>query len=239
MRVLVATLVKQLSGRMLDGLFAQDWPHPTEYLLITNDQPEGHPYERVTALYNQVRERFLAGPYDALLTVEADMLIPSFALRRLMATGADVAYGLYVWRHGPHHDWSAYVLGADGAMQSLYQADPSAATVAYEQGAVMDVAGVGLGCTLIKRHVLERLPFRRGDGTACNDWFFALDCRFVGYRQACDFGVVCGHITDWPAVPVLWPDPACTGGWRTEASQQVAVETAALYALVGAVGRGV
>lgn len=219
MRVLVATLVKQLYEQTLSGLFQQDWSGPTEYLFVKNDQPEGDLYDRLTALYQMVRERFLAGPYDALWTVEADMVVPQDALSRLLSAQADVAYGLYVWRHGAQHLWSAYQ-ATRGTMCSMWDMDPDAAKRALLAGAALPVAGVGLGCTLIRRHVLERLPFRHGADPICNDWYFALDCQFTGHKQVCDFGVVCGHIT--PMGRVLWPDPERPNGWRAERLVEIA-----------------
>src|SRR5512139_1629566 len=58
--------------------------------------------DNITHKYNQARQMTLDGGYDALFTVEADMLIPPIALERLSRIEADVAYGLYVSRHGKH-----------------------------------------------------------------------------------------------------------------------------------------
>jgi len=39
--------------------------------------------------------------FDALLTIEHDMVIPPDALLKLLDTKADVVYGLYVFRSQP------------------------------------------------------------------------------------------------------------------------------------------
>ena len=72
-------------------------------------------------------------------------------------------------------------------------------------GNVIDTTGVGLGCTLIRREVLEAIPFRVVDKWIANDWYFALDVAEKGFTQAHDCGVVCGHIDGYR---VLWPDVA-------------------------------
>jgi hypothetical protein len=57
------------------------------------------------------------------------------------------------------------------------------------------VSGVGFGCTLIRRQVLEAIPFhanptaRQGPDSA-----FALDCVRQGVTQLARFDVRCGHI---------------------------------------------
>jgi hypothetical protein len=44
--------------------------------------------------YNRTRDIFLQGDWEALLTVESDMVLPPDAVTRLLDCDADVAYGL-------------------------------------------------------------------------------------------------------------------------------------------------
>jgi hypothetical protein len=84
------------------------------------------------------------------------------------------------------------------------------------------VDGVGFGCTLIRRDVLEAVSFRLPDdvarGGACTDWMFAGDLAARGVHQVCHFGVVCGHIAMEPSARVIWPELAADGSpsWRYE-----------------------
>src|SRR5512139_3881504 len=159
--------------------------------------------------------RVIDGGYDYLLTVESDMIIPPDTLTRLMALDAGVAYGLYVHRH-TRHNWSAYTSLKSKEGHSL-SVDPDAARSAW--GTVMDVAGVGLGCTLISKNTLKRIPFRlfsdAPDKTAC-DWAFAFDCAIQGISQRCDLGVVCGHQSYTPYPMIIWPDPNEPNLYRRE-----------------------
>jgi len=51
--------------------------------------------------YQLARDIVLDQGFDALLTIEHDMVIPPDALLKLLDTKADVVYGLYVFRSQP------------------------------------------------------------------------------------------------------------------------------------------
>lgn len=172
-------------------------------------QPEGltDGHDIVTAKYQDAQRLFQKGDWDALVTLEDDMVIPEdgFArLWRLLEQGVDVAYGLYVWRHGKPV-WSAYT-ELDLLNGVSVSKTPETARAAW--GKVIEVKGVGLGFTAIQRWALAEgaIPFRRA-GAACNDWYFAYDAARAGLTQACDLGCVCGHMTLDPSPRILWPDP--------------------------------
>lgn len=210
-RVLVFTPLLRSYGRAIASVhrMLQATPGPVEWLCLHGDQPYGEYDQRnVLHLYNVARDRALAGPYTHLLCLEDDMVIPPHTLTSLLAVGADVAYGLYTWRR-EGHPWSAYKLLYTDNGISHSEDNPWKAAEWFRTGAVVDTAGVGLGCTLIARTVLEAIPFRMfnpsGEGPA-NDWSFAVDCQAHGFRQAHHFGVVCGHISPQPSHRVIWPD---------------------------------
>jgi hypothetical protein len=177
----------------------------------------------ITRQYNKARAMVLAGGYDALLCVESDMIVPPDTLTRLVACESDVAYGLYVFRH-TKHTWSAYTSLADATGRSL---SDDADEARSKWGAVLDVAGVGLGCTLVKRNVLEQIDFRLApdapDKTAC-DWLFSIDCQANGFAQRCDTGLVCGHQSYKPYPMVLWPDITAEKLYRRESLPGVKME---------------
>jgi len=224
MRILVYTPMLRLYGRALQSILRLEYPGRFDITLCKggNIQPGDDKrtgFDVVTEKYNHARDLVLTGMYDAMLAVEDDMIVPPDALTRLLATGADVAYGLYCWRNMGFHKWSAYTELADVSGTSL-DTDPEAAKAAW--GQVIDVQGIGMGCTLIHRHVLETFPFRTHKH-ACCDWGLALDCQAEGFSQKCDLGVVCGHMTTHNpssragGIPwvlgvegpprIIWPDP--------------------------------
>jgi len=194
-----------------------EWEGPSELLFLRDDVPLGgertiNGYDNVCEKYQWARRVALDGGYDALLTVEADMIVPEHTLARLSQVDADVAYGLYASRHGRTQWVCATELGkmtAQWLSQDHYRAKQA-------WGQVIESGGVGMGCTFIRRRVLEAIPFRREPGLLANDWYFALDVREAGYRQVHDLGVVCGHITGKPSPRIIWPDVTARNLVRVE-----------------------
>lgn len=195
------------------------WPEPMPIVLGRTDIPAESHYQDLAAKHNQARAMFLAGDYDALFFVECDMILPTNALLDLVSVNSDVAYGLYVARHRTRC-WLAFNYIDDRNCESFSY---SAKRARGAWGKVLDTQGVGLGCTLIRRHVLERISFRvLEDEKVADDWHFALDVMHAGFRQMHHFGVHCGHIT--PDGPVLWPDINERNLYRVEIEEDVACQ---------------
>lgn len=185
------------------------------HLSLADGDVHANPYQNITDKYNRGRDMALDLEYEAMLCLEDDMVVPPDALTRLLALDADIAYGLTVWRHG-RPGWSARLsLDGQGRVANLSD-DPEAARAAW--GTTMDVAGVGTFCTLIKRRVLEALPFRLDPQwpSLCCDWWLSVDAPAHGFTQRADLGVVCGHITIDPTPRVLWPAVEPSRLWRVE-----------------------
>lgn len=211
MRAFVATLLQReqdgearLYARPLASILKLRWNDEIDYFFAAGgdkyDSKEDH-YENVTRKYNHCREAFLAGSWTHFFAVEHDMIVPVDALEKLMALDVDIAYGLYALRHGDLN-WSAHTLIEHDRGMSLSK-DRFRARQAW--GGAIEIAGVGLGCTLIKRHVLEALPFHHWKGVHC-DWALANDAQEQGYSQAVDTSVVCGHMGILPRPVIYWPD---------------------------------
>lgn len=183
-------------------------PYPVEWLCLHGDQPYGDYDQRnVLHLYEVARERFLSGPYTHLLCLEDDMVVPEDTLTKLIEVASPLAYGLYTWRRSGH-PWSAYRFIRNDNGISWAEDQPQTIGKWFEEGQVIETQGVGLGCTLIERQVMEQIPFRlfnpTGEGP-CNDWSLAVDAQAVGFRQVHHLGVVCGHIAMQPSARVIYP----------------------------------
>ena len=150
----------------------------------------GNKFANVAAQYQRAQKMFLDGGYDALLTIEHDMVIPANAVEKLWATDAPVVYGTYMLRHGVPalNAWRYENNKNMGMSLSLY---PKELKAAIKRGWAQ-VSGVGWGCTLIRREVLERLTVRSNDGDA-GDLAFASDCLRAGIKMIARFDVPCGH----------------------------------------------
>lgn len=142
--------------------------------------------------YRRGRELALAGGYEALLTVEHDMVLPDGALRRLMETPAGVVYGAYILRHGARVSNLWRYEGDVNLGQSLTLYPAELARLRDAQAPVR-VSGVGFGCTLIRREVLERLEFRPDDNGGAPDVPFARDCLAAGVVAMGRLDVGCDH----------------------------------------------
>lgn len=204
MKILIATPVhRDANGRpfvfpkALASHYALTVIGDVDYLTLSAiDRQQAN--KSITAKYQQARAVALDSGYDALLTLESDMIVPPDALERLLELSTDVAYALYVFRHG-RYAWSASTALSVDKNEPLSNAPDTARKL---WGQVIKVAGIGLGCTLIRRHVLEVVPFHcREHGH--NDWTFAQDVAYAGGEQLCHTGVVCGHIHK---NTVLYPD---------------------------------
>jgi len=203
----------RIYARTMTSIMTMDWPHAMPVVFGRNDTPVGSKYVDICAKHNEARQMTLDGNFDALFLVENDMVIPADALTRLTALDADVAYGLYVARHGLHQ-WLCYTYLGDTGGVSLTPQDELRREV---WGKPFASQGVGMGCTLIHRHVLEAFEFRtHPDDDVADDWMFSLDCIAAGFRQVHDLGVVCGHIAKPQSPRILWPDPDAEGGYRIE-----------------------
>lgn len=192
-----------LDALMTDG-------HTIQVVEYGGDDPKKNAVENLLIKHNRMRDDVLAGDYDALMTIEADVIVPPAALTKLLAVNADIACGLYVSRSS--RIWLC-IPQIDGYKGNALNADPAAAKAAW--GTVIKSEGAGFGCTLIHRRVLEQISFRDDKRRKfADDWQFALDCKEAGFRMAHDLSVVCGHIIHTGGV--LWPDPDVPAMHRVE-----------------------
>lgn len=152
----------------------------------------GRDMRNVIAQYQRAWRMALEGGFDALLTVEHDMVLPPDAVQKLYTTDAPVVYGTYMLRHGTKtlNTWQ-YTNGRNlGMSLSLYPKELKQ-HVARGWG---EVCGVGWGCTLIRREVLQQITVRQSGDTDAGDLAFATDCVRRGIRQIARFDVPCLHI---------------------------------------------
>jgi hypothetical protein len=151
-------------------------------------------HENTLYQYRYARQRIINGDYEYLFIIEHDMIVPEDALVKMLATDADVVYGLYLFRKNKP------ILNAYRTVNSRWpdmslSLFPEIVKKAKAQGWI-EVSGAGFGCTLIKRHVLEKIDMHRSelDGYPSPDVPFAADCMRNGFKQVCRFDVICGHI---------------------------------------------
>lgn len=202
--VQVFTPVYRLEPETVAAVLALEWAGPIAWV-FQRDNPGREARENILHQYQQGRRRFLDGDADALLVIESDIIPPPDALRKLAALEADVAYGVYTFRRNNiiniferYPDKNGRAPRNEGESLSLH---PEKLRAARRAG-VIECSGAGLGCALIRRHVLERFDFRLEETAHC-DTFFNRDVLRAGMVQKADMSVVCGHKDEYGTV--LWP----------------------------------
>lgn len=213
MKILIGILAHQLDSEVVRRVHTQAWDDPDGYDVLTcwgaDIRPDEDRFAAITRKYAALQRMFLSGPWDCLLTVEQDMLLPENTLTRLsrlVKDGADIAYGAYIWRYEGYHWLNLQPrLRVDEETAYFWSLTHQADEARRIWGQPVVVEGLGLGCTLITRSTLVRIPFRRDKKQHSCDTPFAIDARHEGLTQIGDLGVICGHKID--AQHTVWPDP--------------------------------
>ena len=221
MRLLVYTptyaggLLGECRGSVLPQQFIGEW----EWVIDEDDPFPAPDHRNVLAKYRRAKGLALSGGYDALVTVEHDMVLPVDALAKLASTeAAGVVFGVYVLRHGSNV-LNAWQYKGDRNLGMSLSLFPNELRILRRAG-VGRVSGVGWGCTLIRREVLERAPFDDGGGDCpAGDIPFALWCLRNKITMMARFDVECGHIEEGR---VLMPTEAINMT-KVEALQRVNV----------------
>lgn len=167
-----------------------------------------YPASIILYKYRKAQAEFLRSSCDVLLTIEDDMIVPPKTILQLLESlyKYDIVHGLYCFRTIGDYPWCSYPELSQST--STRPNDPKYRArfeQAFRDEALVQVQGVGLGCTMIRRRVVERINFTRRGPTDC-DWYFALDANELGFRTAADMRVRCGHMTTEPDCRTIWPD---------------------------------
>lgn len=151
-------------------------------------------HRNVLAHYQRARTLTLDSGYDALLTVEHDMILEPGTVQALADTDADVVYAPYLLRYFRFLSAWSYI-GDEELGPSLTQRPDELA--AARAAGTWRVSGIGHGCTLIRRHVLERLEFHSLPKIGhCPDLPFAIDCLRAGFLSLARMDFPAVHLQD-------------------------------------------
>lgn len=166
-----------------------DW----EWQIGRHNPFPGVDHRNVTAQYQEAQRQVLAEGFDALLTVEHDNVLPDCgAIQRLLDTPGDAVYAPYVLRHGVAVLSTWQYCGDRNLGESLTLHPEELAKA--RQANIWRICGVGHGCTLFHRHVLEQIQFRSGpDNQYAPDIPFAIDALRLGLVSVGRFDVPVLH----------------------------------------------
>lgn len=127
--------------------------------------------------------------YDAILFLDSDMVPAPDTIIRLLAHNVPIVSALCFKRTPPH---SPCIFKKVTTTDAHFYED-------YPKG-LIEVAGAGMACTLIRKEVFEKVP---------QPWFFpvpiigedlsfCLRVRDAGHKIYCDTTLVCGHMATTP-----------------------------------------
>ena len=138
--------------------------------------------QNIVLKQNKAKEIVLKHDYTHLFSVEADVILPSFALKKLLEDDLDVVSGIYkLHSHsGPLKDQLTIFRKGKDRYEPIED---------FKWGDIVEVDLICFGCTLIKRKVLEKIEFGIGI-----DAEFSMKCKEAGFKLFCDTGIVAGHI---------------------------------------------
>ena len=170
---------------------------------------------------NRIAADALNAHYDFVMMVDNDITLPQDALKHLLEHGADFAIGYYLNRYarGENRYTTLYKPGWGWNMF-----DAAELAQLREQGEFrIPVKGGGMGCSLLRTSVFERLQFpwfkwtdtsfdryEAADAYGCSDKFqsggedinFCNSCHDAGIEIIADTRVACGHEfreVKWPS----------------------------------------
>lgn len=154
---------------------------------------------------NRLREITLEQGFDYFFSLEQDVVPPSDAIERLMASNKDVCGGLYF----NYKETEAMLPGNKVVKRRVFApiaytwADPGLKELNVTKR--LSFEGVfpsrlqrihlsGVGCMLIERKVLEKVKFRYDKkSSAFDDMYFGMDCQDNGFETWLDSRVICMH----------------------------------------------
>jgi len=161
---------------------------------------------KVDAARNQIFKIWLdKTDADYLLMVDTDMVLPVDTLDRLLHHDKDIVAGLYFLGHGHLRGGlqpTLHIINKDNPDQ------PLGILWDYPINSLVQVAGTGAGCMLVKREVAEKMLVARGEDHKM-PWFaygmhngveigediaFCLTANKIGFEVWVDTGLVPQHV---------------------------------------------
>lgn len=128
----------------------------------------------------QAAKYFLESDCDYMLFLDSDMVPPADMLIKLIEHDKDIVSAL-AFRRVPNYEPCIFK-------------DDMEFYLDYPKG-LIEVAGVGMACTLIKREVFEKVPQPWFMPTALGeDLSFCKRATDAGYKIFCDTNLICGHV---------------------------------------------
>lgn len=160
---------------------------------------------RIAESRNMLREYVLKNDYDYLFSLEQDVIPPKDVLSRLLRHQKKIVSGIYFKIYSltyPVHKKDEIIVREKKALTPLifkFSDEPDKMRVCGYKDIECDkffkIRACGLGCVIIHRDVLEKVKFRKEEGSeSYDDFIFCTDAYENGFDIYADTSVKCKHL---------------------------------------------
>ncbi len=191
---------KNLTYKNYEILFADNSNNRKNYKRLIKEEnvdciyvkPKQKAIQHILAdTHEAIRDYFLRGDYDYLLHLESDIIPPPDVIERLMIHNKPIVSAVY------HIDFGANSHAMIQKMEHFGDIRETAnikdgADLMMMDGKLHEVFACGLGCVLIRRDVLEQIPFRWSGGDIFPDTYWAFDTNGQ-FPKFVDTSILCEH----------------------------------------------
>lgn len=164
--------------------------------------PEGYEVDfqyfygyNIEQIRNLIVNYVLNNGYDYLFSVDSDIVMPSDTLEKMLGHDKDMVTGLYIQRIEGTHTVEVYMPNKTGGLTHIPY------NLLKDKGLV-EVAGCGFGCVLVKRRVFEGLEYPHflyrsaldHKNTFSEDVYFCRQATNAGFTIWADTTILCDHV---------------------------------------------
>ena len=145
--------------------------------------------------YKACRQYAIRCNFDYIFLLESDNFLPHLsAIEQLMDHGKPVCSGIYPIGHGKE-SWFLLQQNVAQAGQDVIVRDlKNGSDIMFIDGTVKEIFACGTGCTLIRKDIFTRIPFRFTPGqNYFPDTYFYMDLFSMGVKNFCDTSLICQH----------------------------------------------
>ena len=142
--------------------------YPHDFYLFDTENLFGSDIEIITKARNKVREVFLKGNYDYLLSVDSDVIIPNYSIEKLLSAKKEIiSFKVHFVKNG---------VEIPAAFKFRYDKGVKIYTWSQlNRPRILRVWGGSLAISLISRKVLEKVPYRCPNINYGEDYWFMRD----------------------------------------------------------------
>jgi len=151
---------------------------------------------KINESHNSCRKYALDNNYEYMLHLETDIIPPLDVIERLMIHNKKVIGGVYDIFYG---DKRKLMVQIDEEIPRTYNKFRTSEFIEESEcnlfdGTIKRVYHAGIGCMLIHRDILEKIPFRvvKGNNSHSDTWF-ANDCFQFDIPIYIDTDIICEH----------------------------------------------